>query len=190
VEVKVKASVEVASVAGKICIGTENVPNDPILSKAYAEGRKAAVTAEGLGANPHTEGTPEYRAWAGGYVTHFANPDNLEAGRDCCADPYGAGFGDGTVAIVANPTSVSIPNAGTAEYVLTVTFDGTPIPGIQVVTGTNNPNIATAGTPDLTDASGQTTVTATGTTPTGGGCQLSNTFGGVTIYVTGTVAAP
>ena len=78
--------------AGKSCTGTNDVPRDTKLSRAYCEGRAAAAAGDLVGTNPHPASTPANTIWAAGHGSWSANPSGVA--RDCCADAYGGGFGD------------------------------------------------------------------------------------------------
>ena len=76
--------------AGKQCMGTTDVPNDPALSKAYCEGRSASVAGTLKANNPHPSGSANADAWDLGHDSYVSG--GLTPGaRDCCADlPLGA----------------------------------------------------------------------------------------------------
>ena len=76
--------------AGKICIGSNVVPNDPALSRAYCEGRTAAAAGALIGTNPHPANTPANTIWGLGHQSWAADPAGVP--RDCCADAYGGGY--------------------------------------------------------------------------------------------------
>lgn len=74
---------------GKLKVtGDTKVPNDPMLVKAYCEGR--ALAAAGGSANPHPANSPNNLAFAAGIASWIADPAG--ALRDCCDLPYGGGF--------------------------------------------------------------------------------------------------
>lgn len=73
--------------AGKLCMGSIEVPSNPILSVAYCEGYKAR-TLSATPTNPHTSGTPEADAWDRG-VAAKAGEAATDVDRACCA-PCGA----------------------------------------------------------------------------------------------------
>lgn len=75
---------------GKLCNGTTDVVL-PRNSRAYCEGRAAAVAGALVGTNPHPANTPDNVAWAAGHASHTADPATLPA-RDCCADAPGGGY--------------------------------------------------------------------------------------------------
>jgi hypothetical protein len=66
-------------------MGSNAVPNDPMLSKAYCEGRHARVQSALRTANPHPAGTPAYAAWDRGWLTYESG--GTVVWTDCCADP-------------------------------------------------------------------------------------------------------
>ena len=72
--------------SGKQCIGTNTVPNDPALSKAYCEGRIAAIQGwPGAVQNPHPDGTPANEVWARGMMS-YNGPSGDPLPVDCCAE--------------------------------------------------------------------------------------------------------
>lgn len=77
---------------GKLCKGTDDVPNDVALSKAYCEGRAAARAGGTLVDDPHPAGSPASVAWLAGLASWDADPATNPLGRDCCADPLGGGY--------------------------------------------------------------------------------------------------
>jgi hypothetical protein len=73
--------------AGKMCDGTIEVPSNPILSRAYCEGRNVATNGGALTDNPHDgDGTPEETAWDTGFNSYNGGVGTALA-QDCCADP-------------------------------------------------------------------------------------------------------
>ncbi len=67
------------------CMGSKAVPNDPALSRAYCEGRAAAVKGAASNTNPHVAGSPANAAWGRGWATYEAA--GTISVRDCCANP-------------------------------------------------------------------------------------------------------
>lgn len=80
--------------AGHLCNGdTENAAKPIKDSKAYCEGRKAAADGLLVGANPHVDGSDAATAWSTGFATWLNDPAlGPDAGRDCCATPFGGGY--------------------------------------------------------------------------------------------------
>ena len=73
-------------VAGKMCMGNNDVPQDPALSRAYCEGRTAHIASwPGPAQNPHPEGTPAREAWRRGFDS-WDSPSGDPSQRDCCAE--------------------------------------------------------------------------------------------------------
>ena len=69
--------------AGKICNGTTAVPTDPKESRAYCEGRRAAIDGVDVADNPLPAGSPSSLAWVRGWGSVGGGD---EWPRDCCAD--------------------------------------------------------------------------------------------------------
>ena len=69
--------------AGKMCSGTNVVPSDPKESKAYCEGRRAAIDGALIGDNPLPSGSPSAIAWGLGFQSVGGG---AALPRDCCAD--------------------------------------------------------------------------------------------------------
>ena len=75
--------------SGKLKVtGDTKTPNDPMIVKAYCEGRSTA--AAGGSTNPHPAGSPNNAAFAAGLASWIADPAGVA--RDCCAVPYGGGY--------------------------------------------------------------------------------------------------
>jgi PKD repeat protein len=72
--------------AGKIDWGDFPNPNDPMLAKAYCEGRTTAVKGGATSANPHGSTTPAGLAWLRGFASYEAA--GTITGRDNCAEPW------------------------------------------------------------------------------------------------------
>jgi hypothetical protein len=53
-------------------------------TKAYCEGRAAAVAGDLLSTNPHQAGSEANAAWAAGWGSHLGG---AALAQDCCADP-------------------------------------------------------------------------------------------------------
>lgn len=73
--------------AGKLTASNTNAVNikDPVLARAYCEGRKAKKAAgAGTPTNPYTSGTPEYTAFDNG-VSSWVN-GGTDGARDHCDD--------------------------------------------------------------------------------------------------------
>lgn len=70
--------------AGKMCMGNIDVPNNPILSRAYCEGRRLKADAyPGAWKNPHPEGSPANLAAKRGGDS-WDSPTGDVSPRDCC----------------------------------------------------------------------------------------------------------
>ena len=79
--------------AGKLCDGVStNIQKTPRNSKAYAEGRIAAIAGAADTTNPHAAGTPENVAWAAGHASDAADPAGWPRGRDCVAESPGGSY--------------------------------------------------------------------------------------------------
>jgi hypothetical protein len=95
--------------SGSLNMGNLAVPNDPMLAKAFCEGRRAKYAGALSTANPHGATTPAGEAWARGWGSYTAG-GTLKP-RDCCADlpsvPTGGDFdsvvADMTVTVTATP---------------------------------------------------------------------------------------
>jgi hypothetical protein len=72
--------------AGKRNFGDFANPNDPMLAKAYCEGRKASIAGAAIGTNPHPANSPANLAWARGHASYEST--GTVTGRDCCAEPW------------------------------------------------------------------------------------------------------
>jgi ribosome modulation factor len=62
--------------------GMENAGNDPLLARAYCEGRRASVAGSLITTCPHAAGTAEYTAWRSGWYTYAASGTIVE--QDGC----------------------------------------------------------------------------------------------------------
>ncbi len=69
---------------GKLC----PIPD----SRAYCEGRAAAIAGTLVGANPHPANSPSAVSWAAGHGSDAEDPTGWALGRDCCADLPGQGY--------------------------------------------------------------------------------------------------
>lgn len=70
---------------GKLCNGTATDSPKLKESKAYCEGRKAAIDGDALGDNPHPVGESDHDAWDAGHAS-YAGGVGTALPRDCCAD--------------------------------------------------------------------------------------------------------
>ena len=61
-------------------------------SRAYCEGRAAAIAGGLVGDVPHPANSPSAVSWIAGFTSHTENPADWERGRDCCADLPGQGY--------------------------------------------------------------------------------------------------
>jgi hypothetical protein len=69
----------------KLCTGeTATVPRIRE-SRAYCEGRRAAVTGLALGDNPHPVATRDHDLWDSGHASYNGGAGSALP-RDCCAD--------------------------------------------------------------------------------------------------------
>lgn len=76
---------------GKLKVtGDTKVPNDPMIVKAYCEGRQSAKDGNLSSVNPHPIGTVNWQSWATGHSSWTEDPAGV--GRDACDLPYGGGF--------------------------------------------------------------------------------------------------
>jgi hypothetical protein len=70
--------------SGKITMLSRDDPNDPALSKAMCEGRRAAVAGAAASTNPHVAGSPANEAWGRGWASYSSA--GTFTFQDCCAD--------------------------------------------------------------------------------------------------------
>jgi len=73
--------------AGKICMGNDRVPNDPLLSRAYCEGRAQKVSGNSY-SNPHAVvDNAAHNAFDRGFISNVPGGTNETTFVDCCCDP-------------------------------------------------------------------------------------------------------
>ena len=73
-----------------LCDGLGGGPPQLKNSRAYCEGREAAVAGALVGTNPHAAGSEAATSWANGHATWSTDPSL--GGPDCCADAFGGGY--------------------------------------------------------------------------------------------------
>ena len=128
--------------------------NHPILSKAFAEGKR-----DNYASNPFPAGSENNLAWAAGKASVDGDSSVYGGTADCVA--VASSEPD---KVVATPATAALAPLGTQEVVVSVVADGdNPIPGVVIQAASNatskatvSPSMATA------DASGEATFTITG----------------------------
>lgn len=94
-------------------IGMYHGATDPVLSRAYCEGRRASVAGSLITTCPHLSGTPEYVAWRSGWYTYAASGTIVE--KDNCDLATKAIVPVITIANVGVDTTGATYSATTAE---------------------------------------------------------------------------
>jgi hypothetical protein len=105
---------------GKLNFGDFPNPNDPMLAKAYCEGRRASAAGVLIGSNPHPANSPANAAWARGHASYEST--GTVTGRDCCAELWKLQARSFTL----TPTDLDVVLATTPAMKVTIDWgDGT-----------------------------------------------------------------